>query len=271
MLTYSNDPAMKAEFIAEVQRHTDLDHLVKGNYGKSGPDWRGCAVGCAAVSWAAVKGVEIFPGDHAALEREGLYPEWLARLEDTIFEWLPDEKAMQWPLRLSAAIPSGADVEPVKWRFCAFLMRENIDRVLGLDIPETLQTQVADVIRGVLALFAKAISAGEWDNAAAESAVQSAVSAAEPSAESAAGYVAESAALAAAWSAVGSAESAAWSAAWSAESAAWSAAWSTVWSAGSAAYERYADELIALLEHADTAPNVPTHRAGHPDSSGVMT
>jgi hypothetical protein len=129
----------------------------------------------------------------------------------------------------------GVDLEPVKWKISVFILSENIERVLTLDISDDLKKQVVDSIRGILSLHETAIKTGVWDAESAWSAAESAAESAAWSAESAA-WSAESAARSAAWSA----ESAARSAAWSAESAAWSAE--------SAAYERYADKLIEILK-----------------------
>jgi hypothetical protein len=237
MKAYLNKQSVKTKYVKRVKAHAEADQIIKGQYWE---DDKGCAVGCT-----------IEGDDHKRYETELGIPEWLARLEDTLFEGMPNKRAMKFPLEFLQSINVGADLEPVKWKFCAYLMSENIEQVLSLDIPDNLKKQVVDAIRGVLNLHETAIKTGEWDESAAASAVWSARSAAE-SAESAAesAWSAASAAASAVWSARSAAESAAKSAVWS---AVWSAARSAVWSAArsapwSATYERQADKLLEMLK-----------------------
>ncbi len=236
----------KAEMLAEVQKHRKADQMIKGTYGEgSGKNFKGCAVGCSINSINILRGKRYQRNNHKVYETELGIPEWLARLEDTIFEGLPTDKSKLWPEQFIKAIPEGVDLEPIKWKFSAYLMRENIDRVLSLDIPDELKEQVVKSIRQVLSVHETAIKTGSWDESAAESAAWSAA------------WSAESAAWSAAWSAGSAAESAAWSAgsaAWSAWSAAESAAESAAWSAGSAAesawsaaFVKHSKKLLALL------------------------
>jgi hypothetical protein len=292
MKAYLDDPQLKKDFVREIKWHKDQDMISQGTYGEGvGDNWRGCAVGCSIHSLNRMKGKKLSTSNHKVYETYLGMPEWLARLEDGIFEGLPKDKAMEWPLRFAKAVPVGVDLKAVKWKFCAYLLHENIDRVLNLDIPDELKTQVVNAIRGVLALHEEALKTGAesaaesaaWSAArsAAESAARSAWSAARSawsaawsaesaarSAWSAAESAAWSAAESAARSAARSAESAAWaaeSAAWAATSSAWSAARSAAESAAesaarsaarsaeSAAYEKHADKLIELLKTAPVA------------------
>ena len=219
LLTFHGDPSIKAKYLEQIIAHEKADEIVKGKYWENG---KGCAVGCI-----------IHGGDHAKFEPLFGIPEWMARLIDTLFEGLPNEDAKKFPRRFWEAIPENKNLESVKWKFCSFILKENIKGVLSLDIEEGLKKKVGAAIRNVLAVHTEAIKTGKWSESAARSA----------------GSAAESAA----WSA-GSARSAAESAAWSAGSAALSArsAGSAAWSAGSAAesaaYNRYADELIRIME-----------------------
>jgi len=197
LLSFHGDSAIKEIYLDRIRAHADADEIVHGQYWENG---KGCAVGCT-----------IHSSQHDRYETDLGVPEWLAHLEDTIFENLSNGEAKTFPLEFLESIPVGVRLEPVKWKFCAFLLRENIDRVLTLTLDETLKTRVVSAVRGVLALHESAIKCGRLESAAARSA---------------------------AWSA---ARSAARSAAWSAESAAWSAA-------RSAAFSRMADKLIELIE-----------------------
>ncbi len=264
LLSFHGDKTIKAKYVARVKAHAKADELVKGGYWGNG---KGCAVGCT-----------IHSSQHNAYETELGLPEWLARLEDTLFEGLANKYAKKFAVEFLLSIPVGKNLDKVKWQFCSFILAENLKRVQQLQISEALKVQVSEAIRGLKAMHDKATKTGVWDESAAWSAARSAESAAW-SAWSAAWSAARSAESAAwsVWSAARSAESAAWSAAWSAarsaesaesaESAAWSAARS-VWSAESAAqsaarsaesaesaarsaaYKRYANKLLKLLKEA---------------------
>ena len=178
MKSYLADSQLKKDFVKEVKRHYDADQIVQGTYGDSkNPDEGFCAVGCAIDSLNILKGKTIETNNHNAYETELGIPEWLARLEDTIFEGLPKDKAMKWPLRFAKAVPVGKDLEPIRWQFGAFILSRNIERVLKLDISDDLKQQVVSAIRGVLTLHETAIKTGVWDKSAAGSAAGSARSA----------------------------------------------------------------------------------------------
>ena len=219
VLAYKNKPALKKMFVAEVINHRKQDQLIKGTYGKENGKFKGCAVGCGVHTLNMKLGKTYSYDDHSAYEKELGIPEWLARLEDTIFEGLPVKESKLWPEQFAKAIPVGVGFKIVKWQFCAYLMKENIDRVLKLKISDELKEQVVSAIRQILELHEKSIKTGRSAESAAESAESAAESAesAARSAKSAAGSAARSAAWSAAWSAKSAAESAAWSAAWSAE------------------------------------------------------
>lgn len=108
MLTFHNDPAIKEKFIARVKAHKEADRLVKGQYWENG---KGCAVGCTLEG-----------SSHIEYEFQLGIQEWLARVEDRIFEGLPNELAMKWPLEFLEAIPVGKNLSEVWPKFCIFLM-----------------------------------------------------------------------------------------------------------------------------------------------------
>ena len=215
LLSYKNNPELKIAFVREIEKHRKADALERGHYGKENGKWKGCAVACSLRSLAILNKEKLVVEykDHKKLAVEilgGEQNEWLARLEDTIFEGLSVKESKQWPTQFSKATPVGKNLEPIKWKFCTFILKENIDRVLTLEISDGLKKQVVDAIRGVFEIHEKAIQTGKWDESVAESARSAAWSAAESAAESA-------------------------------RSAAWSAA-------RSAAYPRYAKELLRLLK-----------------------
>ena len=217
MLSYKNNTKLKKMLVAEITRHKKVDQITQGTYGDpNNPDRGFCAVGCSVHSLNLKLGKSYKTDDHTVYEKELGIPEWLARLEDTIFEGLPKKEAIEWPLRFAKAVPVGVNLEPVKWKFCAYLMQENIDRVLKLNISDELKKQVVDAVRGVLNLHTRAIETGNWDESAAESAAESA------------------------WSVAESARSA-----WSAAESAWSAAESA---ARSAANIKHSKMLLKLIK-----------------------
>ena len=272
LLSFHNDETIKQKYLTRLHNHARADEIVQGQYWEHG---KGCAVGCT-----------IHCDDHSAYETILGLPEWLAYLEDTLFEKLSNAEAKSFAVDFLEAIPVGVNLDRVKWQFCTFLLQENIERVLSLTIDDALKTQVVSAIRQALACCENALASGQWDESAAQSAQTAAWSAAQSAAWSAAQSAAWSARTAAwsaaqtaaesaqsatwsaqtaAWSAAESAQTAAWSAqtaAWSAQTAAWSAAQSAAWSAQNAAqsaaqtaaesartaaYTRYAQHLLMLL------------------------
>lgn len=246
MKTWHGDINLKNKILTQLQAHYDADEIVKGQYWEDG---KGCAVGCT-----------IHSSNHALYESEFGIPEWLAKLEDSIFEGLENKLAKEWPLRFTSAIPEGITEEQlklVKWKFLLFLMEENKHRVSSLEISENLKKRVIGAIDACIGLFANAIKNNLWDESAARSVVCLARSV-ESARWSASRSVlsADSAAKSVVWSAeseevVWSTNSAARSVAESVRSEAEAA--SSAWSASSArlaAYKRYASKLIELLEKA---------------------
>jgi hypothetical protein len=233
-----------------MKKHQAQDQFIKGTYGNGGdglPEFKGCAVGCTIDSVNVILGKSYDTSSHDVLEEAIGIPEWLSILQDSFFENLPVGENSQFAVDFLDAIPVGVNLEPVKWKFCAFLMREGIERVLGLkDISEELREQVLSAMRGVLALNESAITTGEWDLKAAKEARSAA-------------WAAGDAAGDAAWAAARAAGDAAGAAARAAGDAAGAAAWAAAWAAAAeataeatavaaAAYKRYAAELISLLK-----------------------
>ena len=185
MLSYKSDKKLKSMMVKEMKLHQEQDAIIKGAYGKENGIFKGCAVGCAVRSLNLKMNKHYAYGDHTAYEKELGLPEWLARLEDKIFEGLPDDEAKRFPVEFLKSIPVGVNLDSVKWKFCSFILRENIERVLALTIDEALKKQVVDAIRQCLALQEKAIKTGKFDESA-ESAAWSAARSAAWSSESAA-------------------------------------------------------------------------------------
>ena len=112
MEAFHNDPKVKKKYLARVTAHQKADEIVKGYYWEKG---KGCAVGCT-----------IHSGDHKAYETELGIPEWLAKLEDRIFEGLPLKRAKQWPKEFLEAINIGSDLNKIKISFLIVVV-ESVD------------------------------------------------------------------------------------------------------------------------------------------------
>lgn len=116
-LTYYGDPALKAALIADMKAHQEADRLEQRNWFSDG---RGCAIGCTVATWtAADEGVSL--GDLDDIGGVLIYerwsritglPQWLAALDDLIFEGLDIDDARKWPVALLQAVPVGVDLEP---------------------------------------------------------------------------------------------------------------------------------------------------------------
>jgi hypothetical protein len=241
LVAYHGNQSEKDAILAQLAEHRAHDQIVKGQYWEDG---KGCAVGCT-----------IHGSGHKKYEPIFGIPQALAHIEDAIFEGLPNDRAMDWPIRFMAAIKPGSDLSLVQWKFLHWLLTdENVNP--GINHPT-----VKDAIKLTADLMKILSDGGVVSESAEGSAAESARSAAWSAAESAA------------WSAAGSARGAAWSAVWcawsaarsaarsaagsargaagSARSAAESAARSAVWSAAeSAAFVLMSDKLIDFLEAA---------------------
>jgi hypothetical protein len=198
MKAFLGKQSIKDKYIKRVHDHFLADDLIKGTYWENG---KGCAVGCT-----------IHSSDHNKYEKLLGIPEWLARLEDCIFEELPNSLAKEWPERFLSSINVGSDLEKIKTSFTIFILESCLDSMNKCkfnkknnpDVSKALETS-KDAILQMIKCHKERL-----DTSAAESAA-----------------------------------SAARSAAWSAESAERSAAWIAE---RSAAHEKYADKLIELIK-----------------------
>jgi hypothetical protein len=108
MLSFHNNPAIKKQYLARLQAHYQADEIVHGKYWENG---KGCAVGCTVHS-----------NKHSAYESKLGIPVMLARLEDRIFEGLPNGEAKKFPGQFLQAIRPGVDLSLVGWKFLHWLM-----------------------------------------------------------------------------------------------------------------------------------------------------
>ena len=228
LIAYHNDPAQKAAILAQLAAHRAADELVKGQYWQYG---KGCAIGCTLHS-----------DDHAEYEPRFGIPLMLARLEDVIFEGLPNGDAQAWPERFMGAIPLGADLSRVGWKLLRWLLTTpEVNPGIEHDL-------VRDAVRCCVDVLAPLCEGRPVDESAAMSAAESAERA---------GRNAASAAASAAWNAANAARSAANAARSAARNAARNAARSAAnaarSAARSAAWQKIADKLIVLVMEATIA------------------
>ena len=108
MLAFHNSADLKAKKLKQVLAHQAADEIVKGQYWQGG---KGCAVGCT-----------IHGSNHGDYETKMGVPRMLARLEDLIFEGMPNADAKLFPARFIEAIPVGADLSLVGWKFLHWLI-----------------------------------------------------------------------------------------------------------------------------------------------------
>jgi len=129
---YHGDAALKRAMIAQMENHATHDRLVKGQYWQEG---RGCAIGCTIQS-----------ADHAQYEPRFGLPVMLARLEDAIFEGLPDADAIAWPVRFMAAAPIGADLSLVGWQLLERMLRRALTQIDADPATDAVHTACAPAL-----------------------------------------------------------------------------------------------------------------------------
>ncbi len=208
MKSFFGNEFIKESYLSQVIDHQKADEVIKGKYWENG---KGCAVGCT-----------IHSSDHKDYEMELGIPEWLARVEDTLFEGMSTIKSKTWAEDFLQSIPLGVDLNQIKSKFLLIVLKstyDTFDHVKFPDVKESLDT--------VVNLY----ESGETDldkfNSAANSAANAAANAAN------------SAAYANANAAANYANSAAYAYAY-ANSAAYAYA---------AKYDYFADELLKLLKN----------------------
>jgi hypothetical protein len=221
---YHNDKSIKDKYVKRVTWHFEQDNIIRGIGWDGG---KGCAIGCTLEKY-----------DPSQYPIELGIPEWLARVEDTLFEGMSKDKSRTWPIDFLRAVNIGSDLEAIKAPFLIFALKDTLETFDSLEYPD-----VKKAVEVTIALWERDdIGSADWQEAAdaAGSAAKTAADAARAAAKTAA-----DAARAAAWAAADAAEAAVW-AAWAAADAAEGVVAKTV--ACAAAYDRYADEILSLIK-----------------------
>mgnify|MGYP007100081219 CR=1 FL=1 len=131
MKAFHNDVEVQNKYLTRIRNHAKADEFVKGQYWRNG---KGCAVGCTVHS-----------SHHAAYETELGIPEWVARLEDRIFEGLPNSRAKLWPVEFLEAVHLGANLDSIKIPMLIFICeaaREKTDNKLAHDYIDGVLTEL---------------------------------------------------------------------------------------------------------------------------------
>ena len=220
METFHGDKKIKAKYLKRLKAHAKADEIIQGIGWKNG---KGCAVGCTLENYK-----------HRQYEVELGIPEWLAYLEDRIFEGLQKEDAMKFPVQFLSAVPVGiADDAMYKLRCDLDYQRLSILLKEQTKLYPDDDFGVNKALKEVMRLNQEYVDPEheDWSSAwSAESAVRSSARSAESAARSSVR-----------------------SSAWSAESSAWSAESAVRSSARSAesAWKGERDRLIKGLKALD--------------------
>lgn len=143
LIAFHGKASVKKKYVDRVKEHKRLDQISKGVYwSEKDGKIKGCAVGCT------LERTNIDLQIHRQYEIELGLPEWLAILEDRIFENLPDAESKEWPVKFLEAIPVGKKInEKVLSKFMVILMLDkkhgNITRAGEFKDVEAAIKQVA--------------------------------------------------------------------------------------------------------------------------------
>lgn len=232
MLSFHGDPAIKKKYVDRVLAHQAADSIIQGTGWENG---KGCAVGCTLENY-----------DRKRYPIELGLPEWLAYLEDRIFECLPKEEALLWPAKFLEAVPIGVDVEIVMHQ----LAIRRMDRILKIQT-EALDKNEGDV-RATILRTVNAITVVKNCHEAEINKTHCDIESARSEAWATWATWTKKSAWLEEWSARSArsaAESAGWSAAVSAARSAGGSAESAGESARLAAWKQEVDDLIECLKH----------------------
>lgn len=152
MKAFNGDPEIKQKYIDRVIAHQKADEIINGVYWQNG---KGCAVGCT-----------IHSGNHRAYEEELGIPMVLARLEDSIFEGLPNDIERTWPLRFLESINVGADLSKVWPKFAIWLLTDKTYGVVQFAKPKGIKELINNVSNLYLRSLKEKITKDEWSKAA---------------------------------------------------------------------------------------------------------
>ena len=141
--SYKGKTELKEKTVAMARSHVEQDHLVAGlYYSNETAEWKGCSVGCFTHDP---------DGGHAKYPKMFGLPEWLARLQDRIFEGLDQEHRAWWHTSLFEAIPVGASLDLCLPKIIYWTLTEGLegsyDRDKFPDVAKSVDRTVALIKR----------------------------------------------------------------------------------------------------------------------------
>jgi hypothetical protein len=157
MLTFPDPRVTKELLVADMIAHAEADELVRGTYGESDPNFRGCSVGCSIHTINRVMGARFEYNSHAALADATGIPIALIHLQDRVFEGMCAELSKNWPRRFYEAVPKNIDLLPAVNRILVRILSEVALPVVTVD-----NLEVKEFVKGVC----KALKNGKRFNAA---------------------------------------------------------------------------------------------------------
>lgn len=108
MKAFLDSKEVQEKYLNRIRKHAKADEFAKGIYWENG---KGCAVGCTVHS-----------SDHSDYETELGIPKWVAKLEDRIFEGLPNARAKLWPVEFLESVNIGSDLNKIKIPMLIFIV-----------------------------------------------------------------------------------------------------------------------------------------------------
>ena len=168
MIAYQGKEELKASLVEEMKLHREQDQIIKGTYGKTNGQFKGCAVGCSIHSLNVRMKKEWNTNEHGVYEIELGIPRALAYIEDRIFEGLPDGKAQDFAVNFLEAVRVGSDLRLVVPKFMVWLLADKDNGVISF----AKKKQTKDAIEGVITLYkklldGKTVTREEWSKARA--------------------------------------------------------------------------------------------------------
>jgi len=141
----------KAEFLEQSKAHFATDMLIQGTYSRGDAEnFKGCSVGCHLYHIKSKWSPEQIHTNsrHAIVSGYYGYPEWLALLQDTIFEGLPNGESAEWHVQLAETLTA----LPNEYDWPAALHRVHIAILRVID-----SAQAQAVVQQVIDLHERAI------------------------------------------------------------------------------------------------------------------
>jgi len=131
LISFHGKQEIKDFHLARLEAHRKADEIIKGTYWEKG---KGCAMGCTVHS-----------DNHSDYETELGISRILARLEDRIFEGMPNEDAKSFPIHFLSAIPVGVDLNPVWRKFLIWLLVDEKEGVIKHAKSDQSKKSIIDV------------------------------------------------------------------------------------------------------------------------------